>query len=97
GLGPGVGRRPAGTAPGGRRPLRAGRRRHGRGRCGLMDFEWGEEVEALRAEVRAFLAEALPPEKEERLYESGESHDDEFARTIGARHWIGGDWEREGF
>lgn len=62
-----------------------------------MDFEWGEEVEALRAEVRAFLAEALPPEKEERLYESGESHDDEFARAIGARHWIGGDWEREGF
>jgi alkylation response protein AidB-like acyl-CoA dehydrogenase len=62
-----------------------------------MDFEWGDELEDLRADVRRFLAEHLPPEKEDALYESGDSHDDEFVRALGERHWVAPDWEREGF
>ena len=62
-----------------------------------MDFSWGDEAEALRADVRRFLAEHLPPEEEERLYESGDSHDDAFVRALGERHWVAPDWEREGF
>jgi alkylation response protein AidB-like acyl-CoA dehydrogenase len=62
-----------------------------------MDFEWDPEVEALRAEVRRFLAEHLTPELEERLYRSGVSHDDEVARALGARNWIAPEWSRPGF
>jgi alkylation response protein AidB-like acyl-CoA dehydrogenase len=62
-----------------------------------MDFSWGDELEALRTEVRRFLAEQLPPEKEEQLYESGDSHDDAFVRALGERHWVAPDWERDGF
>ena len=45
-----------------------------------MDFAWDPEVDALRTEIRAFLAEYLPPALEEKLYTSGVAHDDEFAR-----------------
>ena len=62
-----------------------------------MDFAWDPVVEALRAEVREFLAEHLTPELEERLYRSGVSHDDEFVRALGARNWIAPEWSREGF
>jgi alkylation response protein AidB-like acyl-CoA dehydrogenase len=58
-----------------------------------MDFSWGDEVEAFRQEVRAFLAQHLPPEVEERLYETGESHDDDFARAMGERNWIAPEWQ----
>ena len=63
------------------------RRRTARSGAGgvLMDFAWDPEVEALRAEVRDFLAEHLTPELEERLYRSGVSHDDDFARALGER------------
>lgn len=61
-----------------------------------MDFEWSETGERLRAEVRAFLAEHLPPEKEDALYESGDSHDADFARALGARGWIAPDQPRDG-
>jgi alkylation response protein AidB-like acyl-CoA dehydrogenase len=59
-----------------------------------MDFDWGEDAERLRREVRAFLAEHLTPELEERIYRSGVSHDADFARALAARRWIGPDWER---
>jgi alkylation response protein AidB-like acyl-CoA dehydrogenase len=62
-----------------------------------MDFSWGDEADALRADVRRFLAEHLPPEREEQLYESGDSHDDAFVRALGERHWVAPDWERDGF
>ena len=62
-----------------------------------MDFEWDERTEALRADVRAFLAEHLTPEIEARMYETGVSHDDAFIRALGERNWIAPDWEREGF
>ena len=62
-----------------------------------MDFAWGERAEALRGEVRDFLAEHLTPELEDRLYATGVSHDDAFARALGERHWVAPDWPREGF
>ncbi|ONH21973.1 acyl-CoA dehydrogenase [Pseudofrankia asymbiotica] len=49
---------------------------------------------ALRAEVRAFLAEEFPPELEERVYRSGVSHDDTFVRRLAERGWVGPGWER---
>jgi alkylation response protein AidB-like acyl-CoA dehydrogenase len=62
-----------------------------------MDFEWDDATEALRAEVRAFLAEHLTPEVEDRLYAAGSTHDDAFARALGERNWIAPEWPREGF
>ena len=63
----------------------------------LMDFAWGPEVEALRTEIRAFLAEHLPPALEDELYTSGVAHDDDFARALGERNWIAPEWPRDGF
>ena len=37
----------------------------------LMDFEWDDDTEAFREEVRRFLAEHLTPELEDELYEPG--------------------------
>lgn len=62
-----------------------------------MDFGWGAEVDALRKEVRAFLAMHLAPELEEHLYTTGGSHDTGFALAMGERNWIAPDWSREGF
>ena len=62
-----------------------------------MDFTWDPVAEAHRAEVREFLAEHLTPELEERLYRSGVSHDDDFARALGARNWIAPEWSRGGY
>jgi len=62
-----------------------------------MDFDWDPETQAFRQEVRAFLAEHLTPEVEERLYVEGLTHDDDFGRALGERNWIAGDWPREGF
>jgi alkylation response protein AidB-like acyl-CoA dehydrogenase len=62
-----------------------------------MDFAWDDATEALRQEVRAFLAEHLTPELEDELYRSGTSHDDAFARALGARNWIAPEWPRDGF
>jgi alkylation response protein AidB-like acyl-CoA dehydrogenase len=62
-----------------------------------MDFAWDPAHEALRAEVRLFLHEHLTPELAERLYRSGVSHDDDFARALGERNWIAPDWPRQGF
>jgi alkylation response protein AidB-like acyl-CoA dehydrogenase len=61
-----------------------------------MDFTWGADVEALRREVQAFLAEHLTAELEDRLYETGTSHDDAFARALGERNWIAPQWRGDG-
>jgi alkylation response protein AidB-like acyl-CoA dehydrogenase len=60
-----------------------------------MDFEWAPELEALRTEVRAFLAEYLTPELEDRLYTTGVSHDEAFVRALGERGWIAPEWPHE--
>ncbi|OHV32275.1 MULTISPECIES: acyl-CoA dehydrogenase family protein [Pseudofrankia] len=59
-----------------------------------MDFDVDASVTALRAQVRAFLAEELPPELEERVYRSGVSHDATFMRRLAERGWIAPGWER---
>lgn len=61
-----------------------------------MDFAWDAEVEAMRREVRAFLAEHLTPELADHLYETGSSHDDAFARALGERNWIAPQWRGDG-
>jgi alkylation response protein AidB-like acyl-CoA dehydrogenase len=63
----------------------------------MMDFAWNEEAETLRAEVRDFLEEHLTPDLENHMYVTGVSHDDAFARAMGAKNWIGADWQRHGF
>jgi alkylation response protein AidB-like acyl-CoA dehydrogenase len=63
----------------------------------MVDFSWTAEADALRGEVRAFLAEHLTPELEQRMDDTGVAHDDGFARAIGARNWIAPEWPREGF
>jgi alkylation response protein AidB-like acyl-CoA dehydrogenase len=62
-----------------------------------MDFAWGDNEVALRAEVRSFLETHFSSELEERQYRTGVSHDDAFGLALGAKNWIGSDWEREGF
>jgi alkylation response protein AidB-like acyl-CoA dehydrogenase len=59
-----------------------------------MDFEHDPATEAFREEVRAFLAEYLPPELDDRIYTTGVGHDDDFVRALGARGWIAPEWER---
>jgi alkylation response protein AidB-like acyl-CoA dehydrogenase len=62
-----------------------------------MDFDWDDETERFRDEVRRFLAEQLPSELEDQLYQEGLTHHAGFATALGERNWIAGDWEREGF
>jgi alkylation response protein AidB-like acyl-CoA dehydrogenase len=61
-----------------------------------MDFAADAGTEAFRAEVRAFLAQHLTPEVDARLYATGESHDDDFARALGERDWIAPEWRPGG-
>lgn len=53
-----------------------------------MDFAWSPRAEQLRQEVAEFLAQHLPPELEDRMYESGVMHDDGFVRALAERDWI---------
>jgi alkylation response protein AidB-like acyl-CoA dehydrogenase len=50
-----------------------------------------EEAEALRGEVRRFVAETLGNEHR-RNSDFGASHDPDFSRALGARGWIGMTW-----
>jgi alkylation response protein AidB-like acyl-CoA dehydrogenase len=52
-----------------------------------MDFRLPPETEALREELRAFLAEEMTPEREEDLYRSGVSHDPDFSAALRTRGW----------
>ena len=61
-----------------------------------MNFDWPEEAEAFRVEVREFLAEHLPGELREQLHRTGESYDPVFARAMGERNWILPDVAQEG-
>jgi alkylation response protein AidB-like acyl-CoA dehydrogenase len=53
-----------------------------------------DDVEALRAEVRAFLAEELKNEPPIRRARSWSGYDAEFSKKMGARGWIGMTWPR---
>jgi acyl-CoA dehydrogenase len=54
----------------------------------------GERCEALRTEVRAFLAEELADYPPVRRAESWVGADEAFSRKLGARGWIGMTWPR---
>lgn len=56
-----------------------------------MDFSSSPAAEALRVDARRFLAEHLTPELEDRVYRTGVSHDEEFARRLAERGWIAPD------
>jgi alkylation response protein AidB-like acyl-CoA dehydrogenase len=60
-----------------------------------MDFDFDPEAEAIRSEVLEFLATELTPELVEHLYRTGVSHEERFARSLGARRWIAPDWPSE--
>lgn len=61
-----------------------------------MDFAWDAGTEAVRHEVRAFLAEHLTPALTDHLRTTGTSHDDAFARALGERDWIAPQWRAGG-
>lgn len=52
------------------------------------------EIEALRAEVRAFLATELADRSPADRAESWNGYDEDFSRKLGARGWIGMSWPR---
>ncbi len=53
------------------------------------------EAEALRREVRAFLLEAIPKDKEPERFKSWGTFSEEFSRQMGARGLIGLTWPKE--
>ena len=65
-----------------------------------MDFAWSDEDEAFRRELRAFLAEALPPGWDE-IAKDGPGSDAqaafarEFCPRLAARGWLTQSWPRE--
>ncbi|MCS6927382.1 MAG: acyl-CoA dehydrogenase family protein, partial [Candidatus Binatia bacterium] len=59
-----------------------------------MDFALTPEQEAFRAEIRAFLAQEVPPQTaREDGWITGFSP--EFSRKLGARGWIGLTWPKQ--
>ncbi|HEY1974122.1 MAG TPA: acyl-CoA dehydrogenase family protein [Pseudonocardia sp.] len=59
-----------------------------------MDFELGDDIDVLRAQVRKFLAEHVTDEMLERVHRTGTWHDRDFARALGDRGWIAPGWPR---
>jgi alkylation response protein AidB-like acyl-CoA dehydrogenase len=60
-----------------------------------MDFNVGADGEEFRAEVKRFMAEAIPPEKAEHHYRTGTLHDEDFLKALGEKNWLGGGWKSE--
>jgi len=62
-----------------------------------VDFELGTAAEALRHEVRAFLAEHLTEDVYQEMATTGTYYDAGFAKAMGQRGWIAPGWpESEG-
>ena len=57
-----------------------------------MDFRLGDDAEALRKEVRAFVAEHLTDEMRETMERTGTHHFPAFARAMGERGWVAPAW-----
>ncbi len=55
-----------------------------------MDFEYTEEEQAFRQEVRAFLEENLPPRDKR-----GSGFMAEWLKKVREKHWVGFSWPRE--
>ena len=60
-----------------------------------MHFQSAPETEAFRAGVREHLAEVMTPEFEERIYRSGVSHDDDFAKGLVDHGYFAPSWPAE--
>ncbi|UMB71502.1 acyl-CoA dehydrogenase family protein [Mycobacterium paraterrae] len=60
-----------------------------------MHFQLDADTAAYRDEIRAHLHDVLTPEFEERLYHSGVSHDDEFAKGLVAKGYFAPGWPVE--
>ncbi len=60
-----------------------------------MHFQSAPETEAFRAGVREHLAEVMTPEFEERIYRSGVSHDDDFAKGLVDNGYFAPSWPAE--
>ncbi|OBK39247.1 acyl-CoA dehydrogenase [Mycobacterium sp. 1245111.1] len=60
-----------------------------------MHFQLDADTAAYRDGVRAHLHDVLTPEFEERLYRSGVSHDDEFAKGLVAHGYFAPGWPVE--
>ncbi len=58
-------------------------------------FRLPDDAEALRTEVRAFLAEELPKVKTTDKFRSWNTRSPEFSKALGARGWIGLTWPKE--
>ncbi|HKA05470.1 MAG TPA: acyl-CoA dehydrogenase family protein [Acidimicrobiales bacterium] len=55
----------------------------------------GDEVEAIRQDARAFLAENLTPATLDEMERTGTHHDPGFTRALGARGWVAPGWPKE--
>ena len=60
-----------------------------------MDFRLGPDADALRADVRSFLEEALSPARDEEHYRTGVSHDPAFTQELIDRGWFAAAWPKE--
>lgn len=60
-----------------------------------MDFRFGAETEAFRAEVRTFIAEHLTRDVIDRAYASGTMHDWGFHKALCDRGYLASGWPRE--
>ena len=57
-------------------------------------FEFPPEAEALRAEVRAFIAEELAAKRWQRGGDFASHYDAGFSQRLGARGWLGMTWPK---
>src|SRR4051812_8775805 len=62
---------------------------------GGFDFRLGPDVERFRAEVRAFLAEAVTPDVIERAHHTGAMHDHGLHTKMADAGWISAGWPTE--
>jgi alkylation response protein AidB-like acyl-CoA dehydrogenase len=60
-----------------------------------MDFRLGDEVEAIRQDARAFLAEHLTDGMLDEMERTGTHHDPGFTRALGAKGWVAPGWPRQ--
>ena len=64
-------------------------------RLDFPSFRLPPQAEALRAEVRAFLAETLPALRTEDRFPSWTTPSPAFSKALGGRGWIGMTWPRQ--
>jgi alkylation response protein AidB-like acyl-CoA dehydrogenase len=60
-----------------------------------MDFRMGEQADAVRLEIRAFLAENFSEEDRKAAAEDGGGHNWELYRKLAAAGWVSAGWPKE--